>query len=100
MKTHASPLLPPGCVGIRSGRSWIRGARACTALLLVYLDVALGDKSSVAVGEIRSGDADEKRVFACTRLTIITGIYSVLVAWLLVHLGITIERPAVARERD
>ena len=52
MKTHAFPLLPPGCVGIRSGRSWIREARACTALLLVYLDVALGDKSSVAVGEI------------------------------------------------
>ena len=30
----------------------------------MYLDVAVGDESSVAVGEIRCGDADEKRVFA------------------------------------
>ena len=64
------------------------------------LDVAFGDESSVAVREIRTGDADEKRVLARTGLTVITGIDSVLVAELLVHLGVTLERPTIARERD
>jgi hypothetical protein len=79
-----------------SGRSCIPRARAWMGLFFVDLDVAFGDEASVAVREVRSGDADEKCVFARTRISIITGIYSVRVAWLLVHLGVTLERPAVA----
>ena len=58
------------------------------------------DESPVAVGQIRSGDADEKRVLARTRLTIVTSIHGVLVAQFLVHLGVALERPAVALESD
>ena len=75
-------------------------ARSFSALLFADLDVATRYGPSVTVGEILSGYADEKRVLARTRLTIITGIYRVSVAQFLVHLGITLERPAVALEYD
>jgi hypothetical protein len=48
-------------------------------LLLVDLDVAFGDESSVAVREIRTGDADEKRVLARTSLAIVSAILKVCV---------------------
>jgi len=53
-------------------------------LLFVNLDVAARYDPSVAVGEIWSGHADEERVLARIRLSIITGVYSVRVAgsWL------------------
>src|ERR1700746_227818 len=68
-------------------------------LLVLNLDIALGDESSVAVGEIRSADGDGKRVFARTGPSVVTGAYRVLVAWFLVHLGIALKRPAVGVER-
>src|SRR5712691_8169022 len=67
-------------------------------LLAVDLDVAARYEPSVTVGQIRSGDADEKRVLARTRISIIAGVYSVLVAQLLIHLGIAFEGCAVAGE--
>jgi hypothetical protein len=41
----------------------------------MYLDVALRDESTVAVGEIRSADTDEKCVFARTGPIVVTGAY-------------------------
>jgi len=76
------------------------GPQARYALLLVDLNVAAGDEPSIAVGEIRSGYADEKRVLARTRVSIITGVYSVAVTQFLVHLGVALECPTVAREHD
>src|SRR5712691_11639315 len=62
------------------------------------LDVAAGNGTSIAVREIRSGHADEKRVLASTGFRIITSVYSVVVIRVLVHLGIALERRAVAGE--
>ena len=62
----------------------------------MYLDVALGDESTVAVGEIRPADADGKCVFARTGPIVVTGVYRVLIAWFLIHLGIALERPSFA----
>src|SRR5712692_2238081 len=68
-------------------------------LLLVDLDVAASDGTSIAVREIhRSGYADEKRVLARARLSIITGVHRVLVAQFLIHLGIAFEGRAVTGE--
>jgi hypothetical protein len=53
---------------------------AFSTLLFVDLDVAARYESSITVGEIWSGDADEKRVFACTGISIIAGVYGVCVA--------------------
>src|SRR6266700_3397672 len=47
-----------------------------------------------------SGYADEERVLARARFSIIAGVYSVCVARFLVHLGVALERPAVALESD
>ena len=69
-------------------------------LLFVDLDVAARYESSVTVGEICSGYADEERVLARARFSIIAGVYSVCVARFLVHLGVALERPAVASESD
>src|SRR2546429_4878909 len=60
--------------------------------ILMDLDVAARDESSVAVGEIRSGDADGKRVLARTSISIVTSLYRILVAQFLVHLGVAVER--------
>src|SRR5207245_591319 len=63
------------------------------------LDVAVGNGTSIVVREIhRSGYADEKRVLARARLSVITGVDRVLVAQFLVHLGIAFEGAAVAGE--
>ena len=75
-------------------------ARSFSTLLFVKLDVAARYEPFIAVGEICSGHADEERVLASTRLSIITGVYSVRVAGFLVHLGIALERPAVAFESN
>jgi len=64
-------------------------------LLLVDLDVAFGDESSVAVREIRTGDADEKRVLAGTSLAIVTGVDVVVVARLLIDFGTSLKRCTV-----
>ena len=71
-------------------------ARSFSTLLFVDLDVAARYEPSIAVGGIRSGDADEKRVLARTRFSIIAGVYSIRVAQFLVHLGVALEGSAVA----
>ena len=68
-------------------------------LRAMRLNVAGGNESSIAIGEIhRSRYADEKRVLACARVGIITGVYRVAVTRFLVHLGIAFEGHAVAGE--
>jgi len=63
----------------------------------VDLDVAARYGPSITVGEIIwSGYADEKRVLARTRCSIITGVYRIRVAGLLVDLGVALEDSAVA----
>ena len=66
----------------------------------MYLNVAARYEPSITVGEIWSGYADEERVLARTRFSVITGVYSVRIAGFLVHLGIALERFAVALESD
>ncbi len=71
-------------------------ARSFSTLLFVDLDVAARYEPAIIVGEIWSGYADEKRVLARTRFSIITGVYRVRVAGLLVQLGIALEGSAIA----
>ncbi len=79
-----------------SGLGFYGDSSAVFALLFVDLDVAACNEPSITVGEIWSGYADEKRVLAGTRIGIITGVYRVGVAGLLVHLGIALKGSAVA----
>src|SRR5713226_9705282 len=60
--------------------------RSFSTLLFVDLDVAAGDETSIAVGEIRSGDADEKSVFASAGVGVVAGAHPEAVARLPIDL--------------